>query len=107
MSAFFLFEVRKVTDPDKLGQYKARVLDTVTAHGGRYRVLGGAVEVVEGTFPIATPVLIEFPDMASAQAWYASDAYGPVKALRQDAADCAACLLDGCDHPPVSLVSPG
>jgi len=46
MPAFFLFDVRRVTDRDKLGQYTARVLETVTAHDGQYRVLGGPAETV-------------------------------------------------------------
>lgn len=103
MSAFMLFDVRGVTDHEKLGQYQARVLDTVDAHGGRYRVLGGPASVVEGSWTIGTPVLIEFPSREAAEAWYGSDAYRPLLTLRGEAADCAALLIDGCVHPPEAL----
>ena len=103
MSAFVLFDVREVKDPEKLGAYQARVLETVDAFGGRYRVLGGPATALEGTWPIGTPVLIEFPSRAAAEEWYQSVAYRPLLALRREAADCAAVLIDGCVHPPEAL----
>ncbi len=103
MAAFFLFDVRAVTDPEKLGAYRAGVLATVTAHGGRYRILGGPAEVVEGAGFMETPVLIEFPDRAAAERWYGSDLYRPLRELRQAGADCAALLIEGCDERPAAL----
>lgn len=104
MSVFYLFDIRQVTDSGKLAAYRARVLATVTAHGGRYRVLGGPAEPVEGDWTIPVPVLIEFPDRAAAEAWYGSEAYAPLLALRRAAAECAAMLIEGCEDPPAALL---
>jgi len=52
-------------------------------------------------------VLIEFPDRAAARAWYGSAAYRQIRALRQEAADCAALILDGCEDPPQALAQAG
>lgn len=52
MSAFFLFDVRAVTDAKKLGTYRASVLETVTDHRVRHRILGGPAEMVEGDWTI-------------------------------------------------------
>lgn len=103
MSAFILFDIRDVRDPGKLGEYKARVLKTVEAHGGTYRVLGGPAEAVEGDLPMATPVLIEFPSREAALSWHGSEDYRPLLQLRSEAADCAALLIEGCAHPPAGM----
>lgn len=107
MSAFLLVDVREVKDPDKLAAYRSGVLETVTAHGGRYRVLGGPAEVLEGEWPIGMPVIVEFPSRAAAEEWYHSDAYKPLLELRLQATDGAALLIDGCEHPPAALVAGG
>ncbi|MCG6882558.1 MAG: DUF1330 domain-containing protein [Silicimonas sp.] len=103
MPAFVLFDIRDVTDPDKLAAYKAGVLVTVEAHGGCYRALGGPSEPLERDLPLATPVLIEFPSAEDAKAWHASEAYRPLRHLRQQGTDSAALLIHGCDHPPAGL----
>ncbi len=103
MSAFVFFDVQGVKDPGKLGEYQARVLETVDAHGGQYRILGGPASVIEGAWTIGTPVLIEFPTQEAAEEWYGSDAYRPLLALRREASDCAALLIGGCEHPPAAL----
>ena len=103
MPAFILFDIRDVTNPAKLDAYKAGVLPTVEAHGGRYRVLGGPTEAHEGDLPMATPVLIEFPTAQAARAWHGSEAYRPLLKLRTEGTASAALLIAGCDHPPAGL----
>jgi hypothetical protein len=44
--------------------YRAVVPALIAAHGGRYLVRGGAVEVLEGDGPALRQVIVEFPDMA-------------------------------------------
>ena len=43
---------------------------------------GGAIDVKEGETP-ARVVVIEFPDMAAAQAWYESEEYQELIKIRQ------------------------
>lgn len=83
MSAYCLFDNLEVSDPEGLAAYAAAVKSTVRAHGGRYLAVGGQVETKEGSPVVGYPVLIEFPDLASAQRWYDSEDYQPLKALRQ------------------------
>lgn len=97
MSAYFLFDVREIRDPDGAAAYRARVFDTVAAYDGRYLVLGGPVEAVEGDWQPTIPVIIEFPGLEKAREWYGSDAYRPLKALRLAATDSQAVLLPGFD----------
>lgn len=82
MAAYCLFDNVEVLDPDGLASYVEAVGPTVQRHGGRYLAVGGAVEQVEGDLALTYPVLIEFPDIDAAHAWYDSADYEPLKALR-------------------------
>lgn len=95
MSAYVLFDNLAVTDPAALERYKQQVAPLVAQFGGRYVALGGPAEVVEGTWSYSYPVMIEFPTAAQARAWYHSDAYRPLKALRQSAVECNGVIIDG------------
>ena len=94
MAAYCFFDVRNVTDPVKLGQYKDSVLATVQQHGGRYLLLGGNCEPMEGTWQPVTPVLIQFRTLEQAHNWYNSAAYEPLKALRLAATEGDAVLIE-------------
>ena len=93
MPTYALFDNVQVTDPDALNQYKAAVLPIVERFGGRYVVMGGEWETLEGGWAPTYPVMIEFPDMAAARAWYHSDDYRPLRDLRHRAATVNAVLL--------------
>ncbi len=95
MSAFFLFDNLDVIDHRKLEEYSQRVGPVVERFGGRYRVLGGATTLFEGEWQPHYPVMIEFASAENAQAWYDSDEYRDLKALRQSAAVCNGVLIEG------------
>jgi ubiquinone/menaquinone biosynthesis C-methylase UbiE/uncharacterized protein (DUF1330 family) len=82
MSAYCFFDVREITDPAKVEQYLAGVFATVRQYGGRYLVLGGKADLVEGTWQPVYPVIVEFADGDQARRWYSSPDYEPLKALR-------------------------
>lgn len=81
MAAYLIADV-DVTDAEQYQQYSQRVPETVAAYGGRYLVLGGALESLEGDFRPKRIVMIEFPDMQAAKAWYASPEYQAILPLR-------------------------
>lgn len=95
MAAYFVFDVREIKDADKAAEYRGQVFDTVKQFDGRYLVLGGPVDLVEGYWIPKIPVIIEFPSLEKARAWYESDAYGPLKSLRREATESHAVLVDG------------
>ena len=83
MKAYCIFDVREIIDGDILEAYTRDVLATVQAHGGRYLSVGGNCRVLEGSWSPEFLVLIEFPDLEQARAWYDSDEYAGLKRLRQ------------------------
>lgn len=96
MSAFIFANV-DVTDPAGFATYRELVAPTITEAGGRYRVRGGTVQVLEGAFVPKRAVLLEFDSMDAALAWYHSDAYAPARALRQRSAITDVVLMQGVD----------
>lgn len=73
--------------------YLEQVESTVTAHGGKW-LAQGEPQVVEGAWP-GLAVLIEFPGMAEAQAWYESPEYRKILPLRANNAISDLILVDG------------
>lgn len=80
--------------PEDVFVYMERIQETLDPFGGRFIVHGGEIEVREGNFD-GVIVLIEFPDLEAARAWYDSAAYQEIKALRTDHVDGELLLLEG------------
>jgi uncharacterized protein (DUF1330 family) len=95
MAAYGIFDLREVTDMDKMEEYRRGVSQTVEEYGGRYIVLGGDPQVIEGDWEPRFLVLIEFPSVAQARLWYDSPEYRDLKALRRAAAKGDAILVTG------------
>lgn len=94
MSAYCSFDNLEVTDPELMEDYVARVPPTVEAFGGRYVVVGGPWQVVEGDWHPAYPVVIEFPTIEDANRWYESDEYRPLRDQRHAAGAFNAVFFD-------------
>ena len=103
MSAFFLFHNKQVRDATALAAYKAAVAPVVAAYGGRYRVLGGEPTVFEGDWRPSFLVMIEFPSVERATAWYGSDDYRELKAMRLSAVDSDGILMTGIEEASETL----
>ncbi len=82
MSAYVVVEI-DVHDPERYETYKQLAPSSIAAHGGRYLVRGGRVETLEGTWLPKRLVILEFPSLAQASAWWSSTEYAEAKALRQ------------------------
>jgi uncharacterized protein (DUF1330 family) len=95
MAAYYLFDNVEVSDPEALARYFPEAAKLVAEHGGRYLAVDAVPEVVEGDPGLTSVVLVEFPDADTARAWYGSDAYRPVRAIRHRAARNNAVLIDG------------
>jgi len=72
----------EVLDPAKLERYAAGVFPIVERYGGRYVLVGGKCDVVEGQWRPTYPVMIEFPSLEQAYRWYNSEEYQAYKELR-------------------------
>jgi uncharacterized protein (DUF1330 family) len=84
-----------ILDAERYEEYKMQAAPSVAAAGGRYLVRGGDVDLLEGDLPAERTVILEFPDRASALAWYASDRYTEIRRLRDGAARASVYAVDG------------
>ena len=94
MSAYVVVQV-DVKDPSRYEAYKKMVPPSLEKYGGRFVVRGGQVHVMEGTWAPQRFVLIEFPSLAQAKAWWASPEYADAKALRQATAESQLIIVEG------------
>ena len=83
--AAYIYANVEVTDPVAYEEYRQKVPAMIAAHGGRYLVRGGAVELLEGDAQPQRQVILEFPDMAALRAFYDSPGYSQLKRVRQGA----------------------
>lgn len=95
MSAFFLYELLEVTDQEKMAEYRANAAETVRKYQGTFRVAGGDPAAVEGDWTPRSLVLLEFPTLELARAWYDSAEYEPFKRLRLAGSRGNALLMSG------------
>lgn len=98
MPAYVIADI-EVTDPVAYEEYKRLAGPTPAPFGGRYIVRGGAVEIAEGEWQPKRVVVLEFPDMASAKAWYESPEYSHARAIRQRAARSNLIFVEGVPLP--------
>jgi uncharacterized protein (DUF1330 family) len=94
MSAY-LFANVKVVDAVEYERYRQQVPATITAHGGRYLVRGGATEMLEGQGVPDRVVILEFPDMATLKRWYHSPEYQALLAIRTRSTVSTVTAIDG------------
>ena len=94
MSAYIIVQV-DVKDPVRYQDYKTMVPASLAKYGGRFLVRGGATHTLEGTWAPPRFVIVEFPSVEQARAWWASEEYAEAKALRQATAVSEMIIAEG------------
>ena len=95
MPAYFIARIT-VNDPQAYERYKTAAYDSIVKAGGRYLVRGGETTAVEGTGDPRRLVVLEFPDRATAEAWWNGPDYAKARAFRGGGvAEMDAELVDG------------
>lgn len=91
------YAIAHLHDPQINGDvldYLERIQATLDPFGGRFLVHGATVEVREGDWP-GTIVIITFPDVEQARAWYESAGYQEILHLRTDHIHGSAIIVEG------------
>jgi uncharacterized protein (DUF1330 family) len=81
MPAYAIAHLRPAAPHPEIAEYIERITSTFRPYGGRFLVHGSQHEVMEGSWP-GHVVLIAFPGMAEARAWWDSPAYREIAPLR-------------------------
>jgi uncharacterized protein (DUF1330 family) len=94
MAAYALAHIRHVSMGPEIVQYLEQIDTTLVPFDGRFSVHGGTIEVLEGTW-VGHLIMIAFPDLDAARAWYRSPAYQAIVHLRTDHSEGECILVDG------------
>ncbi|MCS0605380.1 DUF1330 domain-containing protein [Streptomyces sp. LP11] len=81
MTAYAIAHLREAAPHPEIAEYIARITATFAPYGGRFLVHGGRHEVLEGAWP-GHVVIIGFPTLEQARAWWDSEPYREIAPLR-------------------------
>ena len=85
----------EIQDQALFAEFRSKVGATVEAHGGRYLVRGGAIEVMDGDWVPDRIIVIEFDSAEQAKAWLTSPEYLEIKQIRMKAAKASVLVVEG------------
>jgi uncharacterized protein (DUF1330 family) len=94
MKAYIIVDV-KITDPVRYEDYKKLTPGSLVPYEGKFIVRGGESETLEGTWEPGRIVVLEFPSLEKAKAWWSSAGYAPAKAIRQSSSVTQMILVEG------------
>ena len=94
MPAYIVAKVN-IHDRDTYKRYEAGFMEAFEPFGGKILGLDENPEILEGTWPVTRTVILEFPSVEVAKAWYHSDAYQKVVKHRFRAADADLAIIRG------------
>ena len=94
MAAYIVVQV-DVKDPARYADYRTMVPPSLAKYGGRFIVRGGKTETLEGDWSPKRFVVVEFPSLEQAKAWWASPEYAEAKALRQATSETQMIVAEG------------
>ncbi|MGC1241840.1 MAG: DUF1330 domain-containing protein [Chryseosolibacter sp.] len=94
MKAYVIVDVR-ITDPERYEAYKKLTPGSLEPYDGKFIVRGAETETLEGSWNPGRIVVLEFPSLEKARAWWSSEGYAPAKALRQSASVTQMILVEG------------
>lgn len=84
-----------VHDPKAYKEYTRRTPEIIARFGGKFIVRGGQTVTLEGPPEARRVVVVEFPSLEQAQAFYNSAEYQAALPYRLKAADAELILVDG------------
>jgi len=97
MKAYAIGQLKNVVMGPAIVTYLERIDATLAPFGGKFVIHGGPIETLEGS-AVDAVIMIGFPSMESARAWYASDAYQAILPLRTENSEGSVFLVHGVDE---------
>ena len=94
MPAYVITDV-EITDASLYGQFIADVTGTVEAHGGKFMVRGGEIEVRLGDWMPKRLAILEFDNLQQIHAWLESPEYTALDDIRSRSANINMIVVDG------------
>jgi len=95
MAAYVIVQETMHGDQTPFEEYRKHVIATLEPYGGKFLARGGKLTVLEGEWPHARTVILEFPSREKAEAWYHSPPYQKILPLRLQCMTANFIVIDG------------
>ena len=96
MKGYLLIDT-EIIDQGAFGEFAPRIVEAVGAHGGRFLVRGGAIDVADGDWAPHRIVLIEFDSLERTRTFLGSPEYAALRELRDRCMRTRTIVLEGYD----------
>jgi uncharacterized protein (DUF1330 family) len=96
MPAYAVGHLHDVNVGPEIVEYLHRIDETLAPFGGRFIIHGGPVTILEGSWS-GDLIVIAFPDMKNARAWYESPIYRQILPLRTNNSRGDVFFIEGVD----------
>lgn len=97
MSAYVIGQLQ-IHEPEEYQAYLDGFMPAFERHGGELLATSKQqTEVLEGTWALPRTVLMRFPNVEAARAWYADPEYQALCEIRHRTADANLVIVDGID----------
>ena len=94
MAAYFIADV-DITDAEEYRRYAQQAGPIIRQYGGKTLVMDNQPETTEGNWHPKRIVMIEFPTVEQARAWYDSPEYTAISDMRFRSANSNVILVKG------------
>lgn len=94
MAAYVIVDV-EILDESLHREFRERVTPTVEAHGGRFVVRGGQIDVVVGDWSPTRLAIVKFDDFERARIWLKSPEFTALEDLLSRSSNVNMVLVDG------------
>jgi uncharacterized protein (DUF1330 family) len=98
MAAYLISDIT-VRDRAAFEVYRTRAANAIAIYGGRYLARLGEVQVLEGSWNANMIVIVEFPNLEQARAWYRSPECAFALEMHDKALSRNRILMDGVNQP--------
>ena len=95
MGAAYMIIGVDLHDEANFGPYAEEVPAMMAKYGGEVLVANEEFDVIEGNYSRRRAVILKFPSMEQARAFYDSDEYAPMIDLRKQCSDGDLVLVEG------------
>lgn len=86
-----------IQDQPTFQRYREEVVPLIHRFGGKYIIRGGEVQELEGHLGLKRLIVLEFPSLEAAKAFYDSPEYQPLKTMRVQSTHSDIALIAGYD----------
>jgi uncharacterized protein (DUF1330 family) len=98
---YVIVTIKQVRDNTAFQRYAHLVKPLMERHGGRYLAIDREPEIRDGQWPFLRTVVVGFPSVAAAHAWYDSPEYREIIPLRQRGIDANIVMVRDLAESPV------